>query len=118
MRSAIRSRMTHRVTSERDARSVQQDAFGQPVTSLTQPLSAHPCYWQGRTDRYLDGGGKLVALGTHMLLVPIGTDIAVRDRVTGVTDRRGRALQTKRLRVVGVGPPRENHVEVAIEEYD
>lgn len=116
MRSAIRSRMTHRVSTSRDSGSMQRDAIGQPVTSKTTPLSDEPCYWQAGTERFIEGDGGIVAFATHLLLLRPGADVQPNDFTTKLVDRRGTALKANTLRVVNV-VNRETHVEARAEEY-
>ena len=111
-----RRRMTMRANTERDVPTGAEDTFGQAVTTLTPVLTRHPCYWQAQTERFIADGSKVVALGTHFALMPLGTDVEEQDRFTEVTDRRGRPKNPDKLRVIAV-VPREDHVEVSMESY-
>ena len=113
---SARSKMSHRVTTERDTAGTQRDAFNQPVTHLTSPLSKHPCYWQVRTEQFAADGDKLTAIASHLMLLPLKTDIQEQDRVTSVAERRGKSLKDTKLRVVAV-VRREDHIQAMLEEY-
>ena len=111
--------MTMRCATERDTASADTDPYGAPVTTvttLTQPLTSAPCYWQSRAERFVADGDKVVAVATHMLLLPLGADIRENDRVTSVRDREGKTLKDTKLRVMAV-VRREDHLETMLEEY-
>ena len=108
--------MTHRASTERDVPTGTEDSFGQARTSVEPILTRHPCYWQAQTDRVIADGSKVIALGTHFALMPLGTDVDEQDRFTEVVDRRGRSKNPDKLRVIAV-VPREDHVEVSMESY-
>ena len=90
--------------------------FNQPITSVVVPLQSHPCYWQVQRESFIADGRKVMALASHFMLMPQGSDIAENDRVTAVTDRKGRAFKSNTLRVMAV-VRREDHLEIAMEEY-
>ena len=113
---SIRARMTMRASTVRDVPSPDTNTFGQSRTSVEPILARHPCYWQAQTDRVIADGSKVIALGTHFALMPLGTDIDEQDRFTEVVDRRGRSKNPDKLRVIAV-VPREDHVEVSMESY-
>ena len=111
-----RARMTMRCATERDTASADDDPYGAPVTTLTQPLTSAPCYWQSRAERFVADGDKMVAVATHTMLLPLGADIHENDRVTSVRDREGKTLKDTKLRVMAV-VRRESHLETMLEEY-
>ena len=113
---SIRARMTHRASTVRDVPAGSKNSFGQARTSVEPILTSHPCYWQAQTERFISDGSKVMALGTHFALMPLGTDVEEQDMFTEVVDRRGRSKNPDKLRVIAV-VPREDHVEVSMESY-
>ena len=111
-----RSRMTMRCSTERDVAGAQVDPFNQPITTATAVLSDHPCYWQSKAERFVNDGDKLAAIASHLLLVPLETDLDEQDRVTAVKTRRGKSLKSTKLRVIAL-VQREDHIEAMCEEY-
>ena len=110
--------MRHRLTSEREITGVLTDPFNAPVKTWTPILTGQPCYWQARNETLEVDGEKIVSIGRHRLLVPIGTDLASDDVITAVRDRRGRSLLAKRMRVTGQPLQRETHIQAVLEVYD
>ena len=108
--------MTMRCATERDAEGTEKDAFNHPITTPTPVLSDQPCYWQSSSERFIADGEKVANVATHMLLVPLDTDIKEQDWVTSIKDRRGRTLKSGRLRVLPL-VRRETHLEAMLEEY-
>ena len=111
-----RSIMTMRCSTERDAESAEPNRYNKPVTHQTYPLTDSPCYWQSSSEQFVTSGEKLAAIASHMLLTPLTADVREQDTVTSITDRRGRTLKGERLRVMTV-LRREDHLEIAAEEY-
>ena len=111
-----RRRMTHRASTIRSTAGPQTDPFGNPITSEQPVLTSHPCYWQPQVERFIADGEKVITWTSELILFPVGTDIREADRVTAVTDRRGRSLSDTRLRIVAA-VPREDHIEARAEEY-
>ena len=108
--------MRHRASTERDIPTGVENDFGQAVTTPEPILTRHPCYWQAQTERFIADGSKVMALGTHFALMPLGTDVEEQDRFTEIVDRRGRSKYPDRLRAIAV-VPREDHIEVSLESY-
>lgn len=108
--------MTMRCDTTRNVAGSQRNRFNQPETTPTPILAGHPCYWQAQTERFIADGSKLVAFTSHLLLAPVGSDIDEEDFVTEVRNRRGKVLVSNRLRVLAA-IPREDHLEVRLEEY-
>lgn len=113
--ASVRERMSMRCITERQSPRMQRDAFNQPTFSETSPLTNHPCYWQSQSARFV-AQDKLAAVSTHLILLPLDSDIREQDIITAITDRRGRSIHDKRLRVTAM-VPRENHIECIAEEY-
>ena len=111
-----RSRMTHRADTEREADSGQRNPFNQPITTTEPVLAQSPCYWQSTTETFRADGDRLVAIAQHLMLFPLSADVRVLDRVTTVTDRRGRVLKGNKL-LIQAAVRREDHQEVVAEEY-
>ena len=112
-----RRRMTHRAFTERPVPTGTQDPFGNAVTRDTQILVSHPCYWQAQVERVVHDSSKNVSIADHLILFPLGTDVQERDRITSITDRRGRPLKNTRLGVLPV-LRREDHIEVEAAEIE
>ena len=108
--------MTHRANSERDVASGQRNPFNQAVTSVDPILTKQACYWQATSEEFRADGDRLVAIARHIMLFPLSADVQELDRITSVTDRRGRVLQGNKL-VVRAAVNREDHKEVRLEEY-
>ena len=111
-----RSRMTHRANTERDESTGQRNPFNQVVTSVEPVLTKQPCYWQSSRAEFRADGDRLLAITRHIILFPLAADVRELDRITSVTDRRGRVLQSNKLSVMAV-VPREDHQEIGVEEY-
>ena len=114
---AVRSLMRHRCVTARRVSSGRRDGANHPVNSETPVLSHQPCYWQASREQFVANGEKMVGITSHLLLLPLGSDIHEQDWVTSVKSRRGKPLVTNRLRVLTV-VPREDHLEAMLEEYD
>ena len=108
--------MTHRLSSVRDVSGPDRDPFNRRLTAPTAILSSQPCYWQAQRGQFVADGQKLTSVSQEFVLVPVGTDIQSQDRITGITDRRGRVLNGDTLRVMVV-VPREDHLEISLEVY-
>ena len=74
MTTAVRSRMTHRATVERNT-GFQLNDWNQRIPEFTVLHTALPCYAQARIDRTVADGEKFVVIGTHIMLVPTGADL-------------------------------------------
>ena len=109
--------MTMRFDTTRNVEGSQRDGFNQLVAAPAPILTSQPCYWQAQSEKFIADGDKLVALTSHLILAPLGSDVREQDFVTSVVDRRGRPKVLNRLRVVNA-VPREDHLEVRLEEYD
>ena len=112
-----RRRMTHRASTERPMPTGAEDPFGNAVTSVTNPLTDHPCYWQAQSERVVRDSSKHVSIAEHLILFPLGTDVQERDQIISITDRRGRPLKSTRLGVLPV-LRREDHIEAEAKEID
>ena len=112
-----RRRMTHRASTERPVPTGAEDPYGNAVTSITNPLTDHPCYWQAQSERVVRDSSKHVSIAEHLILFPLGTDVQERDQIISITDRRGRPLKSTRLGVLPV-LRREDHIEAEAKEID
>ena len=111
-----RNRMTMRCGTSRDVDSNTVDSFNQPITSRTSILLNHPCYWQARTETFIEDGDKVSAVEVHRMMFPLGSDVLEQDFITEVRDRRGRLLYDGTLNVKSA-LPRENMLATVLEEY-
>ena len=109
-----RSRMTHRARTVRDVAG-GEDPHGQATTSEDEINEALPCYVQPRMERLVLDGDKIAAIANYYMILPIGSDLKERDRVTRVANRRDDTLFSNRMRVLTI-VRRENHLEAALEE--
>ena len=114
---SVRARMTMRCSTERETPTVELNRYQQPITATVHPLTDSPCYWQAQSRQFVTTNEKLVAITTHVLLMPLGADVDEDDRITSITDRRGRVLKAGKLRIMPGGVRRETHLEVRCEEY-
>jgi len=90
---STRNRMMHRALVQRDT-TATTDAYGQPdVPTWTTHIPAQPCYfWEPSAQRGEQRGERNADLYSQRLLVPLGTDITEEDRISGISDRRGRTV--------------------------
>ena len=93
MRAGVERQMRHRCTIQRNTAS-GTDPLGNPLPAGWSDLATDvPCYvWQG-AGKGLEGkqgeaqtADILATLDTWSLMLPVGTDVAERDRISVVTD--------------------------------
>jgi len=100
-RAAVRSRMTHRCTIERDGAG--SDAEGNPATpAWATHLSAQPCFYWSASEVEAVDVTRTAVVEDGRLLLPKGTDVTERDRVNGITDRLGNAVRSGVLNIRAV----------------
>jgi hypothetical protein len=109
--------MRMRVTFERNyallaARNEDVDGFGQKVQDWRE-IGTWPCYaWAGKPRTTLRDVG-LVTTDAPGMIVPLGADVVLGDRVQRVTDRMGKQLFGA-MSITGIAP-RATHVELQLE---
>ncbi|MCH8279578.1 MAG: hypothetical protein IIC96_02745 [Chloroflexi bacterium] len=60
-------------------------------------------------------GEKSAVLGSHKMLIPLGTDITEADRITAIDDRLGASIMANTMRIHSV-THHHNHLELEVEE--
>lgn len=100
--------MTMRATLERD-HVVVDDLGGRPAQDW-QPLAVVPCFlwWGNGTAATRIGGPQpqpqaTVDLNVGGIVMPDGTDVTARDRITQIVNRNGREVAGA-LEILGVAP--------------
>ena len=73
------------------------------------------CYVQARSEDTRAKGGGFVAVATHTLWAPLGSDLEEEDYVTAVENRRGTILFPHRMLVTSL-IRREDHLEAMLRE--
>ena len=107
--------MTHRATVQRNT-PAGTDGFGGPgVASWGAHIAALKCWLYTKSEREVIDGEKSATLGSHKLLIPLGTDITEADRITAVDDRLGGSIVANTMRIHSV-THRHNHLELVVEE--
>ena len=114
--SAVRSRMVHRATVERDS-SGGRDQWGQEQPPQWATLhAALPCFAWVRADRIK--GERVTADTTAVIedlrmIVPLGTSINETDRVSTIKNRAGIELHRGPMGIESV-TYHHSHLEVAL----
>lgn len=109
-----RNAMTMRATIERATTSV--DALGQDSISSWSTLhSSLPCRVWTRAELETANGSIFVNNAGHRLMIPLGTDITEKDRVTAVKDRKGTSLISNTMQIRAV-IRRTDHKEIHLTE--
>lgn len=117
MTTAVRQRMTHRALVERTV-TTSADAYGDaPAPTWATHIAAMPCFFYVETGRAAGGEavrqrGTVVAERLRML-APKGTDVTERDRINGVTDRRGTVIYAGAINIESVTPSHD-HLEIRL----
>lgn len=111
----IRSRMTMRAVIKRN-QAPGTDDYGQPGPTNWQIIAVDvPCYVWLRQAGTVVGNQRTVTVEAPTMVVPLDTDITVRDQVSSIADRLGKELFGK-LHVDAV-LRRKDHLEVRLDEY-
>ncbi len=111
--------MTHRATVQRNT-PAGTDGFGGPGAAVWgSHIAALHCWFYAKgsvgVEREVIDGDKSVTLGSHKLLIPLGTDITEADRITAIDDRLGVSIMANTMRIHSV-THRHNHLELEVEE--
>lgn len=80
--------LRHRCTIERDANAATEDAWGNPQAPNWQPLATDvPCRAIADSGREPVDADRTVVVVDLRLLLPLGTDVTERDRISAVSER-------------------------------
>lgn len=85
--------MTMRCALERNTAIGTPDEYGNPSPASWAPLVTVPAWLWTSTDREVVNGQKTAVVEDTRMLVPKATDVTAKDRVNGVTDRRGTVVR-------------------------
>ena len=109
-----RNHMTHRATIERG--TVVTDGLGlDGPRTWTTHIASLACRWYAKDETEILDGRKVLILGGHRILVPLGADVVETDRVTFIKDRKGTTLVSNAMQIRGV-IRRPDHKEIRLTE--
>jgi len=114
--ATVRQRMTHRALVQRTVRT-PVDGYGDaPAPTWTTHIASQPCWLTVRDEGVeADRQRGTVVFESLRLLMPNGTDITERDRISGVTDRRGNVVYAGVLGIESVLPA-HSHLELSVKQ--
>ena len=111
---SARAMMSMRCTIERDAAHGTPDGYGLPGDPNWKPLAVLlPCWLWSTAERELIGAEKSEVIEDLRMLVPLGTDVTERDRVSGVTDRLGHPIRQGAMGITAV-MSKHDHLELVL----
>ena len=111
---SARTQLAHRCTLERDAARTIPDGYGLPSDPDWQPLQADlPCFLWSTAERELITGERSAVIEDLRMLVPLGTDVTERDRVSAVSDRLGNVVRAGTMGIAAV-MRKHDHLELAL----
>jgi len=113
--SAARSRMTMSAHVQRNSVETAQDAWNSPpVREWADTGDPVPCYayaMPGAADAVkVADSGKVAVVEQFRVLTPLDADMSVKDRISKITDRRGKTLFDGPL-TIDVGRAMPSHLE-------
>ena len=109
---SARSRMTHRVLVQRA--TTVDDEYGMPGPSTwATHIASLACWFWQRAEREVMDTNKTAIVEDLRMIVPKGTDLSEKDRINGVTDRRGTVIRTGLMGIESV-ISRRQHLELAL----
>jgi hypothetical protein len=111
---ASRLNLTQRCTIQRDASAPASDDWSPPADPDWQDhLTDQPCRsWASAGSEAVNDSTNVVVVEDARLLLPLGTDVTARDRVTSVTYRGG-TVQDGPLGIRAVLTHRD-HIELVL----
>ena len=115
MNSAARTLMRHRLWVERDSAGEDPIDGGGAAPDWDPHLSAVACHWWYESDNEIIDGEKQAVLEGWKAIVPVGTDVTEKDRISRVETRLGSVIFTGPAEVTGVGR-RADHLVLTLEE--
>lgn len=109
---AARQRMTQRALVQR-ATSVTDD-YGNPGSATwATHIASLACWLWSQVEREVLDTRKSAVVEDLRMIVPSGTDITEKDRINGVTDRRGDVVRAGILVIESV-VNRRSHLELVV----
>ncbi len=108
--------MTQRTLVERQTEPPATNAYGEETPVWTAHLEELACWIYTRSEIGQLGSEKTLIVEEDRMIVPAGTDVTVRDRVNGVTDRIGRDVRPGIFRITAV-VDRQTHLELGLEAW-
>ena len=94
-----RSRMTQRALVQRHT-SPGTDDYGNPLPGTwATHLTAMACFLYGTTEREAVADERTAVVTSLKMMAPVSADVTEQDRISGVTDRRGRVIESGLLHV-------------------
>lgn len=119
MKNAVRTRMTHRATVERNTQAdPNPDGHLGPAEweALDDALACFLHYRPASLARRESAQvARTAVVEEAVLLAPIGADVTEADRINGVEDRAGNVLLAGIANIRSVLPIRRSHVEITLE---
>ena len=107
--------MIHRATVQRNT-PAGTDGFGGPGAAVwAMHIASLHCWFYAKSGREVINGEKSAVLGSHKMLIPLGTDITEADRITAIDDRLGASIMANTMRIHSV-THRHSHLELEVEE--
>ena len=95
-----RASMRHRAVVVRDANAGTTGRWNTPAApdwqALDDPLA---CYLWSSSDRTVEGTAVNVTVEDLRMLVPLEADVTAADRIGPVTDRRGRVIDARVMKI-------------------
>lgn len=109
-----RNAMVHRCTIQRNASDDTglRDEWGgdEPAAWSDGTVANVSCFYTYEDSTTTMDGEKNVFTTRRMLLLPFGTDVTQDDRVSDITDRRGRVLADGPMRIDQLGVHGTDHL--------
>ena len=110
-----RSIMVHRATVQKDT-ATGTDAYGNPKpASWATHIASLACYYYTKTKTEIYDGDKQAVVAMQRLLVPLGTDITEKHRITAIKNRLGTSLISNPMLIRAV-VKRKTHFELDLQE--
>lgn len=94
-----RSRMTQRALVERGTSPGLDDYDMPEPAEWATHVAAMPCFLYGTTEREAVSDERTVVVTKLKMMAPVSADVTEQDRINGVTDRRGRVIESGLLHV-------------------
>jgi hypothetical protein len=94
-----RSRMTQRALVQRYTPGASDDSGNPTAGSWATHLSALACWLYGSTEKEAVTEETTAVITDLRLMVPLSADVTEQDRINGVTDRRGTAIEAGLLHI-------------------
>lgn len=105
--------MTMRAALERNTALGTPDEYGNPSPPAWAALVTVPAWLWTTVDREVIDNAKTAIVEDTRMIVPKGTDVTAKDRVNGVTDRRGTTIRPG-IWIIDSVVGRRDHLELAL----